>query len=106
MISLLSGLKKHIRQKRVNKDSLKPLRDVFKLVVVKRLLGVAFGGIKGFFLNIILNIVWAQMVVPFLYKLEQEYRRSVEENKVKKQMEEIKNAKTKDEFNSAVDRLD
>ena len=75
-------------------------------VIAKKLFGAALiGGIKGFVVKHLTEIVIKRVVAPLIKLINDQFQTIIDKIKTKKAVKELENAKTKDEVKKAFDNL-
>ncbi len=73
--------------------------------LVKKLFGTTLGGIKGFLFKLGFDFLWKKVIDPGRKYLWRKVKTFIRKLKYNKKAEKLKDAKTKEEFNSATDDL-
>jgi hypothetical protein len=73
--------------------------------LLKKILGTAIGGVWGWLATFFFDIAWKKWIVPLWKTAVRKGESAIKKPIYKKKAEKLEDAKTKEEFDSAVDNL-
>lgn len=73
--------------------------------LIKKVFGGAIGGVKGWIVSKLYNYGWKKVIKPFLLSLFRKGEVAHQKKKNEKNLKELNEAKTEQEFDNSVDNL-
>lgn len=81
------------------------IKLVLKNFLFKKIFGAIVGGFKGIILTYVIDLLFSKIVKPGYLFIFRKIEILIEKIKVRKKIEDLKDAETEEEFNNAVDDL-